>query len=323
MQTSSLCSLVLIHLVDMFSCRHFVFLARNTSFTINQLRIPMRTMTSNQKTKIAVVQLNSTEDKVANFSIAQRLVKDASKDGAKMAFLPECFDMICPTRQQTMENGEPIDGNTVNMYRELARENKIWLSLGGLHEKDANSKDSRLFNAHIILNEDGDIVSVYRKVHLFNLDIPGTRLVESEFSQPGNFINKPVVSPCGNVGQGICYDLRFAEFAISLAKGGADIISVCHIFATLENYIHNRTNSYTVSLKEMIIFAVAHHLDRARHLLTKANSFCSILPHSRFQLERRTGKFYCEHGQSKRNALWWRQHRLEPTTQSGLPMATR
>ena len=63
-------------------------------------------------------------------------------------------------------------------------------------------------------------------MHLFNLDIPGTRLVESEFSQPGNAVIKPVSSPCGNVGMGICYDLRFAEFAISLAKAGADIISV-------------------------------------------------------------------------------------------------
>lgn len=185
---------------------------------------------SGMKTKIAVIQLNSTEDKLSNFNIAKRLVEDASKDGARVAFLPECFDMICPSRQQTIENGEPILGDTVNKYRELAKTNKIWLSLGGFHEKDANSQDNRLFNAHIILNNEGDIVSIYRKIHLFNLDIPGTRLIESEFSQSGNTVIKPVPSPCGNIGQGICYDLRFPEFAISLAKGGADIISVFCLF---------------------------------------------------------------------------------------------
>lgn len=185
--------------------------------------------TSGHQVKIAVVQLNSTEDKARNFEIAQDLIENACREDAKMAFLPECFDMICPSKKLTIENGEPIDGPTIGRYRDLAKRLKMWLSLGGLHEKDSKSDDKRLFNAHVILDSNGDIVSIYRKVHLFNLDIPGTRLVESEFSQPGNAVMKPVTTPGGNLGLGICYDLRFAEFAISLAKGGADIISVCTV----------------------------------------------------------------------------------------------
>ena len=115
-------------------------------------------MAPDSKVKIAVVQLNSTEDKESNFAIASGLVQNASREGAKMAFLPECFDMICPTKKQTIENGEPIDGPAVNRYRELAKSNKIWLSLGGLHEKDIKSDDSRLFNAHIILNDSGYVL---------------------------------------------------------------------------------------------------------------------------------------------------------------------
>ena len=197
--------------------------------------------------KIAVIQLNSIAEKEANFATAQRLIEAATADGARMAFLPECFDAIFPSRAQTLENGEPVDGPTVNLYRELARRNKIWLSLGGLHEKNqafAGADDKRLFNAHIVVDDRGEIVSVYRKVHLFNLDIPGTRLVESEvrlswcyqgvisdlifpqFSQPGRAVISPVATPAGALGLGICYDLRFAEFAIALAKAGADIISV-------------------------------------------------------------------------------------------------
>lgn len=80
--------------------------------------------------------------------------------------------------------------------------------------------------SHIIINDNGDIVSVYRKAHLFNLDIPGVvRLVESEFSNPGDRVNVPVETPVGKVGQAICYDLRFPEFAISMAKAGADILT--------------------------------------------------------------------------------------------------
>ena len=78
-----------------------------------------------------------------------------------------------------------------------------------------------------MVDNNGSIVSVYRKTHLFNLDIPGVvRLVESEFSTAGDRVVPPVVTPAGKVGQGICYDLRFAEFAISLAKSGADILTV-------------------------------------------------------------------------------------------------
>lgn len=187
-------------------------------------------MATNSKVKIAVIQLNCTRDKKANIAAARGFIQDASKDGAKMAFLPECFDMICPSRKETMANGESIDGPTVSQYQEIAKSHKIWLSLGGLHEKNVKSTDSRLFNAHIILNDSGDLVSIYRKTHLFNLDIPGTRLIESEFSQPGNAVIKPVETPAGNVGMGICYDLRFAEFSLALAKGGAHIISVSCLF---------------------------------------------------------------------------------------------
>lgn len=182
-------------------------------------------METANKTKIAVIQLTSKQNKDDNFQIAEKLIKSAKDEGARMAFLPECFDMICPSKKLTMENGEPINGPTVQRYQELAKNLNMWLSLGGLHEKGPESEDKRLFNAHIILNKDGQIVSIYRKVHLFNLDIPGTRLVESEFSRPGTEVIKPPVTPCGRLGMGICYDVRFPEFAISLAKAGADILS--------------------------------------------------------------------------------------------------
>lgn len=198
-------------------------------FRFRQIRFLCTKMNENEKIKIAVVQLNSKQDKNNNYQIAQDLIKAASNDGARMAFLPECFDMICPSKKLTMENGESLDGPTLTKYKDLAKNLKIWLSLGGFHENSSQNTDKRVFNAHVIINDEGNIISVYRKVHLFNLDIPGTRLVESEFSQPGTFVMKPPVTPCGKVGMGICYDVRFPEFAISLAKAGADILTVSNI----------------------------------------------------------------------------------------------
>lgn len=180
-----------------------------------------------QKTKVAVVQLNSKENKDENFKIAKELIENAHREGAKMAFLPECFDLIAPSREEMLQSAEPIDGPLIKQYEELAKKHGMWLSLGGLHEKNAKSEVcNKVLNAHIVIDDTGKIASVYHKVHLFNLDIPGTRLVESEFSQGGNAVVKPVSTPVGAVGLNICYDVRFAEQAIALAKAGADILTV-------------------------------------------------------------------------------------------------
>lgn len=97
--------------------------------------------------------------------------------------LPECFDMICESRKKLLEAAEPIDGPIISRYRDLAKKCKVWLSLGGLHEKNPQSDTNKVNNAHIVIDENGDIISVYHKTHLFNLEIPGVvRLIESEFS---------------------------------------------------------------------------------------------------------------------------------------------
>lgn len=149
--------------------------------------------------------------------------------------------MIGESKQQTLQNLEPISGPLISAYRELAKEKGIWLSLGGLHEQSVESASGKATNAHIVINSDGEVASVYRKVHLFNLEIPGViRLIESEFSLAGDRIVAPVSTPVGKVGLGICYDVRlvlfwllncamkslfrFPEFSIALAKAGGKML---------------------------------------------------------------------------------------------------
>ena len=199
----------------------------------------MSSQSVNNRKLIAVCQLNCKENKDANFDVAKSLIQDASIQGCKMAFLPECFDMICENRKSIFQNSEPIDGPLITKYKELAKENKIWLSLGGLHERNTNSQSEKVLNAHIVIDENGEIVSIYRKTHLFNLEIPGVvRLVESEFSIAGDRIIPPVQTSVGHVGLGICYDLRFAEFAISLAKSGCDILTYPSSFTVPTGLAH-------------------------------------------------------------------------------------
>ena len=95
----------------------------------------MSTMAAaDNKILAAVIQMTSTADKEANLSRASSHVERAASMGAKLAFLPEGFDFIGDTKNAARELAEPIEGPTINAYREMAREHGIALSLGGLHE---------------------------------------------------------------------------------------------------------------------------------------------------------------------------------------------
>jgi predicted amidohydrolase/diadenosine tetraphosphate (Ap4A) HIT family hydrolase len=188
-------------------------------------------------TLVAVIQLTCKSDKEKNFARAAGIIEAAARAGARIAFLPECFDMLCENWNETLQHSEPISGPLIQKYRDLAVRNKIWLSLGGFHEKVDGEEKVR--NAHIILNDSGDIVSVYRKIHLCNLQIPGVvRLVESEFSAAGKCLVPPCQTPAGRVGLGICYDVRFPEMAIALARAGADILTYASAFAMATGIDH-------------------------------------------------------------------------------------
>ncbi|XP_028285199.1 deaminated glutathione amidase isoform X2 [Parambassis ranga] len=150
----------------------------------------------------AVCQVTATPNKEANFSTCKQLVEDASERGAHMVFLPEGFDYIGSSREETLSLSESLSGDTISRYTQLARKLGVWLSLGGFHERGHDwETDQRIYNSHIIINDKGDIVSVYRKSHLFDVELPekGVSLKESAFTIPGPSIVSPVQTPIGKV----------------------------------------------------------------------------------------------------------------------------
>lgn len=210
-------------------------------YTINNFK---RTLTMNSnKSLIAVCQMNSINDKEKNYQSASSIISQAASVGAKMIFLPECFDFIGTNKQEAIDAAELLDGPTMSRYKDLAKSLKVWLSLGGMHERqlivldDPNTK--KILNAHIVLDDNGDIRSIYHKVHLFNLEIPNVvRLIESESYVAGKKLPEPVETPIGKVGLGICYDLRFGEMAIAYAKAGADVLTYPSSFTVPTGIYH-------------------------------------------------------------------------------------
>jgi predicted amidohydrolase len=181
----------------------------------------------------AVVQLTSTSDETANWDAARRLVERAAAHGALLVATPENTNYLGP-HEEKVRRAEPLDGPTVGRFAELARRLGIHLLLGSFNER--SDEPSRCYNTSVLLGPEGQLLAVYRKLHLFDVDVPGgVRFAESATCKPGDPADPRhglVVAdtPLGRLGLTICYDLRFAELYRRLADMGADLLAVPSAF---------------------------------------------------------------------------------------------
>ncbi|RZF34534.1 hypothetical protein LSTR_LSTR013248 [Laodelphax striatellus] len=187
--------------------------------------------------RVAVCQFTAKNDKEQNFMVCKHLIERASEDGAKMVFLPEACDYIGESKEEIVNLSEPLDGPLICRYRELAKAQKVWLSLGGIHEKANNGK---VHNSHVLINEMGELVAVYRKLHLFDVEIPEKQVCikESDFVEKGREIVRPVPTPAGKLGLAICYDMRFAELSVALRRLGAEVLTYPSAFTFATGAVH-------------------------------------------------------------------------------------
>ncbi|KAJ7299614.1 hypothetical protein O6H91_Y105800 [Diphasiastrum complanatum] len=159
--------------------------------------------------KVAVAQMSSTSNIESNFRICARLVQEAAAAGVQLLSLPECFSFIGSKDGQALAIAEPLTGPIMQRYQSLARKASLWLALGGFQEKGPDEK--HLYNTHVLLDELGNIHAYYRKIHLFDVDVPGGPVLkESKRTAPGSEV---IVadSPVGRLGLTVCYDARFPE----------------------------------------------------------------------------------------------------------------
>lgn len=176
---------------------------------------------------VAAVQMNSTSDKARNMEIAERLIAAAVARGARLVALPELFNCL-GLPEEIVSNAEPIPGPTTQRLSQLAKQHQITLVAGSLGEKSAGEK---IFNTSLLFGPDGAMLARYRKLHLFDIDLPG----EVTFRESGfmGFGDRVVVTETGlgKLGQATCYDLRFPELFRLLVEQGANMIAVPSAFA--------------------------------------------------------------------------------------------
>lgn len=180
--------------------------------------------------RAGIIQMCATPDVRSNLEIASRLAREAAAQGADIVFFPEAFAFIGPRREKAaILEPLPEGGPILECCRKLAVELERELVLGGFHEQCAHEPE-RSHNTCVHLGADGEIRALYRKIHLFDVDLPdGTRLHESAETVPGECA---VVSQSaiGTLGLTVCYDVRYPALYQALAERGAIAITVPSAF---------------------------------------------------------------------------------------------
>jgi len=184
---------------------------------------------------VAAAQMTSTADRARNLDAALRLVNEAADLGAKLVGLPENFAFMGP-EEQRLAGAETLDGPTLSAVREVAARRRIFVVAGSIAEKVADPRKTA--NTSALIADDGSIVAAYRKIHLFDVQIPdGARYAESEVVLPGDqAVLAP--TPLGRIGLTICYDLRFPELYRKLATLGAELITIPAAFTLFTGKDH-------------------------------------------------------------------------------------
>lgn len=175
----------------------------------------------------AAIQMSSGPDKGANLNNAERLTGEAAARGATLVVLPEVFSWR-GQRETEVEAAETIPGPTSERLSRLAHELKIHLQAGSILEQIDG--DRRCYNTALLFSPDGKMIARYRKIHLFDVEIPGqVSARESEIRKPGDEVIVARTT-LGTIGLSVCYDLRFPELYRRLAIAGAEIVLIPSAF---------------------------------------------------------------------------------------------
>ena len=179
--------------------------------------------------RVACVQLTSGPDKAANLEKTEQLVARAAATGADVVTLPEKWNAIGPPEvlhaaAETLEDGESVDA-----MAGWARSHGITLVGGSISERREGRE--KLSNTSLAFGPDGELLGVYRKIHMFDVEVGGHVYKESEAEEPGE---EPVVvrGEGWPIGLTVCYDVRFPELYRILALEGAELVTVPAHFTT-------------------------------------------------------------------------------------------
>ncbi|KAJ7349431.1 carbon-nitrogen hydrolase [Mycena albidolilacea] len=215
--------------------------------------------------KLALIQLgNITANKVENIKHAREMIlKAATNNKPDLIVLPECFNspyghMHFPVYAEKIGftgksyNVAQSESESVKMLSNAAKETKTWLIGGTIPERDGEN----LYNTCTVYNPDGNLVALHRKVHLFDIDIPGKiTFKESETLTGGSTMNY-FDTEFARIGLGICYDVRFPELAMISARRGCHALIYPGAFNMTTGPLHWEILQRARAVDNQVFFAM-------------------------------------------------------------------
>jgi predicted amidohydrolase len=227
---------------------------------------------NDHRMRAAAIQMNSTGDRPRNRATAERLVRAAASDGATLVVLPEKWNVL-GTPEQLAAGAEPLDGPSISWAREIARELAIDLIAGSIVERRPGHE--KQFNTSVHVGPGGELHGVYRKLHLFDVEVAGVAYRESDGEDPGEEIVTTTLADGTELGMAICYDLRFPELFRILTLRGARVLALPCAFTLATTRDHWEVLLRARAIEDQCFVVAANQI--GEHMPGKASGGRSLI----------------------------------------------
>ena len=189
---------------------------------------------------LAVIQMVSQSDVLANLQQARQLLEHAAAGGARLAVLPENFAAMGRRDAAAIGRAEAGgEGPILPWLKQAARDLKLWIVAGTLPLPPVNQPGAKARACSLLIDEHGEQVARYDKLHLFDVDVADNR---GRYRESDDYAHGEQVvvadTPVGRIGLTVCYDLRFPELYSELRAAGAELISAPSAFTAVTGAAH-------------------------------------------------------------------------------------
>ena len=188
-----------------------------------------------EKITVAAIQMTSTEDWEANLQKAEEFIGAAADRGAKIVALPENFAFL-RSEGDEISCKQSLDGDFMQRMKAITAKQRIYLLCGTIPE--AIPESQQVYNTSVFLNPNADIIAIYRKIHLFDVNMEGRAVFQESAFVRGGMEVVCAETEYGEMGLTVCYDLRFPELFRILTLMGSRIIFVPSAFTEFTGKDH-------------------------------------------------------------------------------------
>jgi predicted amidohydrolase len=179
--------------------------------------------------RIAAIQMVSTPEPAQNHAVAQRLVREAAQQGAKLVLLPEYWPVMGLKDTDKLALAEQDGGAIQAQMKAMARDNGVWLIGGTLPLATADA--GKVLNKTLVYDPQGAVAARYDKIHLFSFTKGEEHFDEARTIRHGQQV-QGFAAPFGRVGLSICYDLRFPELYRALGDCALMVVPAAFTYTT-------------------------------------------------------------------------------------------